>query len=106
ISLASNGEVMMTNSRIAGLLLAVAVSALTPSSATAGWDVANAAYERGDYHAAFREFMTLALAGDSVAQYNLGSLYYRGQGVPQNHVEAARWYRRAADQGLAEAQYD
>jgi TPR repeat protein/S1-C subfamily serine protease len=53
---------------------------------------------------AFREFMPLALAGDSTAQYNLGVLYSHGEGVPQNHAEAARWYRRAADQGLADAQ--
>ena len=28
-----------------------------------------------------------------------------GKGVPQDHVEAARWYRKAAEQGLASAQY-
>ena len=29
-----------------------------------------------------------------------------GEGVPQDYAEAARWYRKAAEQGLAEAQYD
>src|SRR4029077_12512676 len=27
-----------------------------------------------------------------------------GQGVPQDYAEAAKWYRKAADQGFAEAQ--
>ncbi len=26
-------------------------------------------------------------------------MYARGQGVPQDHAEAVRWYRRAAEQG-------
>jgi TPR repeat protein len=29
-----------------------------------------------------------------------------GQGVPQDYAEAVKWYRKAADQGLAEAQYN
>lgn len=30
--------------------------------------------------------------------------YFYGQGVPQNYVEAARWNRKAAEQGFADAQ--
>jgi len=48
----------------------------------------------------------LAEQGYAVGQYNLGILYANGQGVPQNHVEAAKWYRLAADQGHAAAQYN
>src|SRR5919106_1394834 len=102
--LAPKGEVVMTISRIAGLFLAVAVSVLTPGSATAGWDEGVAAYDRGDYHAAFREFMALAVAGYSSAQLNIGVMYASGQGVPQNYAEAVRWFRRAADHGEAQAQ--
>jgi Sel1 repeat len=40
-----------------------------------------------------------------IAQYNLGSMYANGQGVPQDYAEAAKWYRLAADQGLAIAQF-
>ncbi len=32
--------------------------------------------------------------------------YARGQGVPQNYAEAVKWYRLAADQGNAFAQYN
>ena len=42
--------------------------------------------------------------GDAAAQINLGFMYETGAGVPQDEREAVRWYRLAADQGLAEAQ--
>jgi uncharacterized protein len=42
--------------------------------------------------------------GDPVAQWRLGSLYDSGQGVPRDGKEAEKWYRRAADNGYAEAQ--
>ena len=31
-------------------------------------------------------------------------MYEKGQGVPQDFTEASKWYRRAAEQGLPEAQ--
>jgi hypothetical protein len=31
-------------------------------------------------------------------------MYHKGSGVPQNCAEAAKWYRLAADQGIANAQ--
>ena len=42
--------------------------------------------------------------GDSVAQTLLGVMYALGQGVPQDNVEAVKWYRKAAEQGVATAQ--
>jgi TPR repeat protein len=33
-------------------------------------------------------------------------MYRLGQGVPQNDVQAATWYRKASAQGLAAAQND
>ena len=36
----------------------------------------------------------------------LGLMYDRGEGVPQNYIEAATWYRKAAEQGNADAQYN
>ena len=33
-------------------------------------------------------------------------LYTKGWGVPSDKAEAARWYRRAASQGVVEAQYN
>ena len=47
-----------------------------------------------------------AEAGDAEAQFNLGVRYGNGQGVRQDAAEAVRWYRLAADQGIAGAQYE
>jgi TPR repeat protein len=44
--------------------------------------------------------------GDAEAQFNLGVMYAQGQGVPQDDVQAVKWYRLAADQGVAQAQYN
>ena len=42
--------------------------------------------------------------GNADAQVILGFMYANGEGVPQNDIEAARWYRMAAEQGNADAQ--
>jgi len=63
-----------------------------------------AAAERGDYVTALRLWRPLADQGDKVAQFNLATLYYYGQGMPLDYVEAAKWLRMAADQGLGLAQ--
>lgn len=42
--------------------------------------------------------------GHADAQYKLGTMCHRGEGVPQDDAEAVRWYRRAAKQGLVDAQ--
>src|SRR5512142_2758033 len=47
-----------------------------------------------------------AEAGDVKAQFNIGSMYENGWGVPQNNKEAVKWYRKAAAQGFASAQYN
>src|SRR5207302_7454697 len=39
------------------------------------------------------------------AQYQLGAHCEWGIDVPQDYREAARWYRFAADRGVAEAQF-
>jgi uncharacterized protein len=45
-----------------------------------------------------------AAHGDAKAQHALGLMYYRGEGVSQDRVEAAKWFRRAAEQGLADGE--
>eukprot|EP00729_Bicosta_minor_P017328 gene17328-biopygen7474 len=41
-----------------------------------------------------------------MAQYNLGHMYRNGEGVEQDHVEAAKWYRMSAEAGHATPQYN
>ena len=44
--------------------------------------------------------------GYADAQYNLGERYYRGYVIPQDYVEAVKWYTLAAEQGYADAQIE
>ncbi len=73
-------------------------------------DEANEAYERGDYEAAYREWLPLAEQGDAVAQFKLGVMYMNGhvyshgEGVSQDYAEAVKWYHKAAEQGEADSQ--
>src|SRR5262249_3120089 len=67
---------------------------------------AEIAFQRADYAKALKLARPLAEAGDPRAEAVLGSAFYRGRGVPQNDSEAAKWFRLAAEQGDAQAQYN
>ena len=47
---------------------------------------------------------TAAGQGHAEAQVDLGFMYEKGYGVPQDYAEAVRWYRLSAKQGYALAQ--
>ncbi|MBW6487288.1 MAG: sel1 repeat family protein [Syntrophobacterales bacterium] len=61
-------------------------------------------YRPEDAAAAVRELLPLAESGRADAQFNLGSLYYQGWGLPQDYQEAVRWFRKAAEQRHLHAQ--
>ncbi len=63
-----------------------------------------AAYIRGDYATAIREWRPLANQGNAEAQSNLGFMYENSLSVPQDYAKAMKWYRKAAEQGHAHAQ--
>jgi TPR repeat protein len=91
---------------LTGIKLALAVIlslAFTPLAAQ-DFQKGYAAAQAGDYATALQEWTPLAEAGDVDAQYNLGQMYRRGQGVPQDYAETVKWYRLAAEQGNADAQ--
>ena len=51
----------------------------------------------------FQEFLRRAEQGDASAQVDLGVLYAVGWGAPaEDDTEAAKWFRKAAEQGDAE----
>lgn len=84
-----------------GLLLVVAWLLLPGTALQA--DTGVAAFERGHFYTALREWTRQANAGDARAMSNIGLLYERGYAVRQDYAEAMRWYRRAANAGLPEA---
>jgi TPR repeat protein len=43
--------------------------------------------------------------GYAPAQVILGNMYFRGDGVPVDHLEASNWYKQAAEQGDVVAQF-
>jgi TPR repeat protein len=48
-----------------------------------------------------------AAEGNMAAQFNLGQMHNLGyEGVEKNHEKAIEWWTKAADQGLATAQYN
>ena len=59
-----------------------------------------------DYKQAFPVCSRAAKQGDASAQFNLGWMYYNGEGVPKNDREAVKWFRLAAEQGDASAQFN
>ena len=93
---------------VAAAVLLVALAA----PAWADFDEGMAAYKRGDYATALREWRPLAEQGDAMAQNNLGTMYDEGKGtmddegkgVPQDYAQAVKWYKKAAEQNHAKAQ--
>ena len=52
------------------------------------------------------EVKAKAEAGDAESQVELGRRYDDGEGVAKDQVEAAKWFRKAAEQNYAQAQYN
>jgi uncharacterized protein len=61
-------------------------------------------YAAGEFAEAFAWCQRAAYSKLAWAQFNLGLMYRKGEGVPQSDADAAYWYRLAAAQGFAEAQ--
>jgi len=51
-------------------------------------------------------YIVRAKAGDARAQYDLGVLYARGDGLVQDYASAASWFHAAAAQGNVAAEYN
>jgi TPR repeat protein len=83
--------------------------ALLLSYATSTWADFNdgvVAHLMGQYEEALQTLLPLAETSDHpYAQYYLGVMYANGQGVEQDFDEAAKWYGKAAKQGVPQAQF-
>src|SRR5262249_49226700 len=55
--------------------------------------------------ATFAELSESARSGNVAAQCELGYRYLRGQAIMKDETEALKWFRKAADKNLPEAQY-
>ena len=84
----------------------VTLSAFASVVAASDFSTGLAAYNKGDYVTAVKEWRPLADQGVAAAQFNLGLMYLDGHGVPQDPAEAVKWFTRAAEQDYTAAQHD
>lgn len=62
-------------------------------------------YAQGHFAEAARGFEPAARQGNPAAQYHMGLLYARGEGVAQDYAIAASWFLQAAEQDHNHAQF-
>lgn len=60
------------------------------------------AYSQRNFPLALRHWAPLAQRGDPSAQYNLGRMYARGEGVSRDLAEAYKWFTLAGIGGRSE----
>ena len=97
------------NSVFLKLILAAAFLAAAGCGDQSQNDAANLkagvdAYTQGNYAIAQEKLKPVAEHGNAQAQFTLGMMYRKGQGVAQNDTEAVAWWSKAAEQGNQEAQ--
>lgn len=93
---------MLIKKRVILLLLL----ALSVQPAWADFNDGVVAYMMGQYDKAYNTMRSLAETADhAYAQYYLGMMYLKGQGVKQDYGKASEWFRKAAEQRIPQAQY-
>ena len=80
---------------LAGASMAVLVLAAGP--AVADYAGGKAAYEKGDFAGALKEWTAGAEQGEGLSLFGLGRLYQAGQGVPADPVQAHVYYNGFGD---------
>ena len=89
------------NRWLLGIVLVVALGGV--GTAQADYEDGQRAWDAGRHSEALREWQASANAGDAKAMLALGRLYEQGLGVPQNYVQAHKWFSLAASRFEAEA---
>lgn len=88
------------------LCLAILLACLGATQAFADFNDGVFAYAKGEYDQAFNTMRSLAETSDhGLAQYYVAMMYLRGNGVEQSYEEAAKWFRKSAEQRVKQAQY-
>lgn len=92
--------------QIAHLIALVVVLLTQTACARSGEDLvfeAQEAYSSKRFEDALSLYRQAADKGSSVASFQIGTMYERGEGVKPNMGEAVRWYEKAAERGSAAA---
>jgi hypothetical protein len=99
----------LAGSSFAQTRLPLESAAATSTTEATGYETAVAAMRRRDYRAAYSACLEPAKTGDSRCQNIIGVLYVNGQFGTRSNSDlriAADWFREAAKQNLASAQYN
>lgn len=67
---------------------------------------AQAAYDKGEFEDAFKQFLSLAEDGNALAQSSTGVMYDMGQGTQKDYDKAVQWYKKSAEQGNQFGQFN
>ena len=78
---------------------ALALALMIAAPAGADYEAGQRAWDAGLRNVAIAEWQTSAEAGEARSMLALGRVYLQGLGVPQNYVEAHKWFNLAASRG-------
>ncbi|GJM09806.1 MAG: Sel1 repeat protein [Lysobacteraceae bacterium] len=118
VSEPANGQAIIkhiSNSSLAGKPLSrdsFSISALNDAKTLARTGDVDAQYQvgmlnhmRGAYSQAESWYRRAALRNHPLAAYNLGLMYYEGEGVERDYTTAFNWFEKAAEAGSPSAQF-
>ncbi|MBM3504874.1 MAG: sel1 repeat family protein [Alphaproteobacteria bacterium] len=88
------------------LIIALFLALWTGAAHAGPFEDGVAAAQRGDFATALRLWKPLAEQGDASAQNNLGLMYHNGRGVPQDYVQAHKWFNLAVSRFSADRKED
>jgi len=84
------------------LTIAVCISGITAGPLLADYTSGLKAYRNKNYALALKEFKA---AGGKDSNYNLGVMYFKGEGVKPDRLQGLEFFKKAAEQGHANAQF-
>ena len=93
----------MRHSLVAAIAALCLLFAVAPA-ANANLGTGLAAYRAGNFDEAVKELEPLANSGVLEAQFVLGQMSLKGEGMPQSFEGAAAWFEKAASKGHAASQ--
>jgi hypothetical protein len=79
------------------------IIAIIPFTVFAGTDISMQLYKEKKYEEAFQYFNEMAEVGNTQAMYNIGVMYYKGEGVKQDWTKAFAWMSVAGTRSSKEA---
>ncbi len=82
------------------ITIAFSIAVLTAASAIANYNAGLKAYRYKDYVRALKEFKA---DGGKDSNYNLGVMYFKGEGVKADHLQGLELFKKAAELGHANA---